>query len=107
MNLKREGFPTGINTEKEEPFIPKEEQVTLSTPITTSQLKKTMKKEHIKGLKSEIQELQVLERFIKTKNESLKEHSSREMDENDKMEKENEQLKGENWLTSGTNSERV
>jgi hypothetical protein len=40
-------------------------------------------------LKSEIDELQVLERYVKTENESLKKHSARVMDENDKLKEEN------------------
>jgi hypothetical protein len=96
MDFERKGLPTSTNTEKVEPSIPKEELVTLSTLIITSQLKK--KKEQVMRLKSEIQELQVLERFIKIENQSLREHSTKVMDENDSLKEENEQLKKENAL---------
>jgi len=49
-------------------------------------------------LKNAIQELHVLERFIKTENESLREHSTNMMDENDILKEENEHLKRENTL---------
>ena len=39
MDFERKGLPTCIIIKEEEPSIPKEEQVTLSTFIITSQLK--------------------------------------------------------------------
>jgi hypothetical protein len=49
-------------------------------------------------LKNEVQELKILERVIKTENESLRVHNLRMLDENDSLRDENEQLKKENVL---------
>jgi len=96
MDCEEKGIPTNTGDEKGEYSIQNKDLVTLSTLIITSQLKK--KKEHVMRLKSVVQKLQVLERFIKTENESLRVHSVRIMEENDNLKGENEQLKKENIL---------
>jgi hypothetical protein len=79
MDFEGNGLPTYTSNEKVEPSIPKEELVTRSTLIITSQLNK--KKEQVMRLKSDIQEIEVLERFIKIENQCRREHSTKVMDE--------------------------
>jgi len=49
-------------------------------------------------IENEVRELKILERVIKTENESLRVHDLRILDENDSLRDENEQLKKENIL---------
>jgi hypothetical protein len=98
MYFEKKDIPKNTNNVGYEPSKPNEYSVTLSTLIVTSQLKKN--KEQVMKLKNEVQELEFLERFIKTENECIIEKSIRVMDKNDSLKDENEQLKKENSLLS-------
>jgi hypothetical protein len=64
-----------LDNERGQPSIPNEDLLPLSTFIITSQLRK--KKDQVMKLKNEVRELKILERVIKTENESLRVHGLR------------------------------